>query len=777
MMFAERKEKVAESGVKLLKEMEAIACEMRTLIASMPPEDLIGYIYAQFMMHAASDSQDKDTVDTKDLVNDNQFLLEYVHAVLATDIAPKEISFDENKCSYLFSLSRDLRQKAMLYAIASSLDAKDSIFGPDTSTIEFHSKTAWVMLRGNRYQVLEEEFYRYVLSPHDDILKEVYGASGYEIAHGIQSMANAIRTGHTNAFEEMMMQFLEVQEIASQQKKNIEEVMESWMEENGEKLKSASQAASDMFRGGITNVSLHTGLPDKLLADLAYQRGEDTDFFAIGDFSGTPYRTLPARKKPLIKLDAGYYAVDPCFMRDAGYRALLHNLLQRKPEYKKEFEERQKAMSEGAFYDILRAQFPTANVYQEIYYKDPETNQWSENDTLILMDDVLFLIEAKAGAAATIASPATDFKRHAQSVQDLVIKAYKQCERFFNYLNSADEVVIYQLVSGKHRECGRIKASNYRVMLPIGLTVESFSPFSSFCKQLPQITPLLGKYGFVSMSIDDLFVLKRFLPSPGEFLHYMEVRQSFANVKNAFLYDEFDHLGSYITQNRFDLVSIEKLAKEKGSMLLWDGMSSVIDKSFEGLDWDTKPLPTQDFPKEVRDLLEALDSTRAPGWLAIDSHIRNYDAQTRSTLGNMLKRLGDSLDKHPARYFLIGNDEESLFVWMQNYENEIDWLKVNDKASSMALNIKDAARHNFVIVEVDSEGKYIKAFGINVIVPQVKTDENAHIFEDAERLMNSSGTESNFIMSSIKSEDYGKVGRNETCPCGSGIKYKKCHGR
>lgn len=204
-------------------------------------------------------------------------------------------------------------------------------------------------------------------------------------------------------------------------------------------------------------------------------------------------------------------------MRDAGYRALLHNLLQRKPEYKKEFEERQKTMSEGAFYDILRAQFPTANVYQEIYYKDPETNQWSENDTLILMDDVLFLIEAKAGAAATIASPATDFKRHAQSVQDLVIKAYKQCERFFNYLNSADEVVIYHLVSGKHRECGRIKASNYRVMLPIGLTVESFSPFSSFCKQLPQITPLLGKYGFVSMSIDDLFVLKRFLPSLGSF--------------------------------------------------------------------------------------------------------------------------------------------------------------------------------------------------------------------------------------------------------------------
>jgi hypothetical protein len=23
----------------------------------------------------------------------------------------------------------------------------------------------------------------------------------------------------------------------------------------------------------------------------------------------------------------------------------------------------------------------------------------------------------------------------------------------------------------------------------------------------------------------------------------------------------------------------------------------------------------------------------------------------------------------------------------------------------------------------------------------------------------------------------GKVGRNEPCPCGSGLKFKKCHGR
>ena len=28
-----------------------------------------------------------------------------------------------------------------------------------------------------------------------------------------------------------------------------------------------------------------------------------------------------------------------------------------------------------------------------------------------------------------------------------------------------------------------------------------------------------------------------------------------------------------------------------------------------------------------------------------------------------------------------------------------------------------------------------------------------------------------------KEEVVPKVGRNEKCPCGSGIKYKKCHGK
>ncbi|MDI5929023.1 YecA family protein [Rhizobium leguminosarum] len=770
-----------EAASTLLKDMEAIAARMRDLIVAMPAHELLGYLYAQHMMKSFAAARGKSAAAEADApalsIDDNQFLLEYVHAVLASDAAPEHTKFEKAACAELFTLGCKLKEKSMLFAMATSANTKDGLFGPDTANIEFHAKSSWVLLRGNRYQVLEGEFYSYVLAPHDDLLKEIYGVGSGEIAAGFQHMADAARTGQAHAIEKMITQFQQARAFAAEKGKPLKDVMAEWVAANADQSKATGQAIDDMFRGGVANVSRHTKLPATLLADLAYQRGEETEFFAAGDYAGTPYRTLPARKKPLIQLGTDYYAVDPCFTRDAGYRALLFNLLQRKPNYKKTFEDRQKTMSESAFADILSAQLPAAIVHQEVYYKDPVTKQWSENDTLILIDDVLFLVEAKAGAAATIASPALDFKRHAQSVQDLVIKAYKQCERFFNYLNSATEVPIYHLIDGKYEQCGLVRRADYRVMIPIGLTVESFSPFSTYTKDLPQIQPLLGKHPFFSMSIDDLFVLKRILPTPGQFAHYMEVRQAMAGIRGAHLFDEFDHLGAYLTKNRIDLETAVRMKEGQAHILVWDGMSHIVDRSFEGEDWDSRPLPVQEFPNEVLKLLGALDTTRAPGWLSAESRIRDFDEKGRQDLANMLQDMRKSLDQHPARYFIIAGEGEPLFVWVEQDGQATDWSKVNDKASAAAL----AARASNVVgvmATARANGCYQGATAFSVTVPTVRTEENAHIYEDAVRMAQPGRAIDLKASARVSKAAAGrKPARNAPCPCGSGAKFKRCHGR
>jgi hypothetical protein len=66
----------------------------------------------------------------------------------------------------------ELSSNAMFYAMASSQLSKASDFGEVSSTVEFHAKSAWTLIRGHRYQVLEEEFFRFVLAPHDEALRK-----------------------------------------------------------------------------------------------------------------------------------------------------------------------------------------------------------------------------------------------------------------------------------------------------------------------------------------------------------------------------------------------------------------------------------------------------------------------------------------------------------------------------------------------------------------------------------------------------------------------------
>ena len=71
----------------MLNEMERIASRMRTIIVSMPPEDLLGYIYYQSVRLAGvkneGSAEDEDSDGSIGEIDDFQFLLEYVHSVLA----------------------------------------------------------------------------------------------------------------------------------------------------------------------------------------------------------------------------------------------------------------------------------------------------------------------------------------------------------------------------------------------------------------------------------------------------------------------------------------------------------------------------------------------------------------------------------------------------------------------------------------------------------------------------------------------------------------------
>lgn len=758
-------------------QMETAAERLRSLILTQPLRTLLAYVQAQLLQQQIHAPEQEVGVGptVKEALKDMQFLLEMMHAAHAASPGPDEPrdddKFDEAVAEEIIACSRDLEQKVGSYAMLSSIVSSQTHFGPDTQSIEARAKFAWVLLRGNRYQQLEGEFYGYVLRSHDAMLRAVYGVGNTEIASGIQRIADVQRTGHLNALlalkslQEKFAREMEAPEGGNGEPDQA--AAKTWLAAHRREL---DEAFTDAMTGGTSNVTRHSGLPEALLTDLSCRPGTEPRFYADGPLRGTPFRTLPVRMRPLLELEGNHYALDPCMLRDGGYRGIVQALHQRCPGERQAIRTAQKEMCERAFVEVFAQQLRGAQVHHEVFYRIPDTKDWAEVDTLIVLEDVLIVIEAKSGAAATIASPATDFDRHAQAIRDLILGAHRQCTRFASHLAAAEEVPIHARREGAYVEVDRLRLSDYRLVLPICLTVESIAPFSAMAKTLPGVSLILDRHAFLSMAVDDLFVLRRFLPTTGALVHYLEVRQAAAADARIELYDELDNLGAYVTRNRYDQAYGKEADAHSVHFMAVDGASKPIDAYFEEITPDPERVPIQEMPNEMAELLAALDSQRPEGWLRMDGLLRDHGLEARTHIGAMLRDGRTAMATRSMRRGILTGDAEIL-LWFERIGHSSSRARVHEGAIGAAHAVR-ASSLNVLHVLLDSADAVanvhvdcVTARPVQAMSSTAKGDSK--VFEAS-------------LARHASQEDAAprrKTGRNEPCWCGSGIKFKRCHGQ
>jgi hypothetical protein len=716
-------------------EMEATCLALREAILLVDPEEILGFLWAQLLVGRMRDVKEgRDAPEPGELA-DVVFALEYVHATLSSD-AGREVASDgtDEPLKLVAALAAQARAQATAYSLVAARLIPAGIFGDETGGMAIQAMTAWINIRGHRYQGLEREFFAFILSGHDEALVQAYGVDSIAIASGIQDAVDATRFGHLRSVEAMQTELADVKAVMKSTGKSMEEVVDSLHANDAQRAKNASDAVQSLFFGGLVNVTRESKLPTALLDDLSFVRGEEHEFFADGELKGTPLRTLPARVKPLVLLNGQHYACDPNFLRDSAYRAIQRGLRARLPNDGEGWKNRQTQITERAFAAVFAKQLQHAEVIETVYYRDLGSGAWVENDVLILLDDVMLQIEAKAGVMA-MHSPELKFSSHVRAIQDLVVKARAQCERFLRYVASAEDVPIYALRDGQYVEVRRLRLGNYRLVVPIGLTVEAFTPFSSMCKRLPSMEPILGRFPFVSMSIDDLFVLTRLLPTAGELTHYLTVRQALAGMPQVFLHDELDHLGAYINQNRPDQTFAETLETEKPGLIAVDGMSKSIDTYFGDPDWQSKQPPKQHYPALLSDLLRSIDVARRDRYLAADSAIRNFGAKMREDADAMLKKLLPTLRKYPVRSFTLASEPPLMFWICREDATDADGdFREKAKAAAAALN---ALSCDVVLVNVTRGGRLDGASFASVAAPAEGESGYAAAQEQAAKLRSS----------------------------------------
>lgn len=718
------------SKAHVLADLKSTCSEIKALILTQYPQSLLGYLWSHIFLSVLSRTSDdaESLAPVSDDENTIVFAMEYVHAVTAADDSfPSEFkNADEASATSLLALCN----KAISLSFEYGFCATASLGATDRDKLEFQILSTWILIRGRRYPVLEEEFFSYVLAPHDDALKGIYGVGAVEIAKGIQTATNMQRQGIHDASESLRGLMAETEKAEGNQ--DLQAFLDSLGENDSAAFTAKARSAiEDLFIGGIFNLSKHTSLPDSLLADLAFKPGEDQSFFADGDFAGTPFRTLPARIKPLIQYGDQFYCCEPNLFRDSAYRSLQRAIIRRAPTYKEQWNLRQKELSENAFADVMRHCLRQANVLTEVYYPLPGGN-WAEADNVIIIDDVLIILECKARVEA-LRPPSENLDSHVSSIDRMLVDAYNQNKRTLEYLNSPGGAPIFQRSGGQYQEIGHIDLGKFRHVFPICLTLECYTPFSSALKELSGVTPILGKYHPIAFGVDDLMAMKYLFDKAGEFLHYLDVRQSLAATPEVLLFDEMDHVGAYISNNRVDLrVQDDFVGNQKADMVYLDGFDrDVLGPYFQSPNWPNGSPPSQKFPPVLEDILRALDRTIAPGWLAGDSALRDLGTDGRDQVEELFKRVAPNVFAKEWTHFAMAGQNTLVFVLSRS--DGVDRSELA-RAQAQAYGVAAGTPVQLFELSVAPNGRIVRATSSAVRAPSLIQTDYASILSEAERL-------------------------------------------
>lgn len=702
-------------------------------------------------------------------------MIDYVQSIIVSTPPSPDGSFDvgEEEWQKLRSDVAALFQTLTFsYPMAATAHRKNNHPGFDLAMEEFQvrAEMLWANVRGRRYQLHEREALLDTIMPHSDILELLFGIS----AEALVDELDKILVKLTHGLQDL---FVDLQDVRDRTLLRMEEVIregdvpdfESARErvfEDSELRDANSRVAGGLVGFDLFDVELNTGLPRNLLNELSYAPGEETEFFAPGAFVGWPLRVWPVMKRPFIRVDERIYCFDMFSLFDNFYRVLQRVIFRLAPEYRSAWNERQQAVSESLPFDYLSRLLPGATVHRPVYYRwkaGTGQTQWHEADGLLIYDDHLFIIEVKAGAF-TYTSPATDLPAHIESLRNLVLNPARQGTRFVDYLESADEVTIHD---ADHREIGKLCRGDFRQLTVCAITLDPFTEMAARAHHLRAVGIEIGSRPVWVLSIDDLRAYRDLFEEPLTFLHFVEQRVAAADSELVELTDELDHLGMYLTENHYSRYAAE-LRASADARFNFHGYRSDIDAYFSALiRGEAAERPRQSMPARIAEIVRQVSVKGKLGRAMLTSFLLDAAGDHRETISQAIDQaLLDHRQLGRVRpVSSYGEHAFTLFTWSPSVPRNVD-----EALSFTRAVVGQSGEGERLLIEIEcaESGAITDVHWTSVGLEGLSMHEKMRHQEAGRRLAQRR-------VNAARAR--GKIGVNSQCPCGSGRKYKRCHGR
>lgn len=753
-----------------VSEIDVLVASIAAQIVRLPPDRLLQrgwWEYSAMMVGLGG----RDAGDSEKLAAAR--MVDYVQSVIVST-KPEQYAPDVSEEDWI-KLNADVetlfRRLTLDYqmCLTAHRRAQDPQLDMQLEEFRFRAETLWLNIRGKRYQLHERQALLDVLAPHSDILLKLFGLDAAALAaefdkiltrltHSLMDIARDMKELHAKSMARL-------EELIPQHPELDFKALMAKVLEDGNLVAQRDKFAGAMFGLDLFDVGKNTILPKVMMDALSFSPGEDTEFFAPGEFAGWPLRIWPIMRRPFIRLNGSTYCFDIFSLFDNIYRVLRRIVVELEPAYKETWNERQQEATEELPFNYLLRLMPDARIYRPIYYRwkvGDGPAQWHEADGILIYEDHLFVVEVKGGAF-TYTSPANDLDAHLASLRALLQAPARQGSRFVDFLESAPEVSIADV---EHKEIARLRRSDFRHVTVCTITLDAFTALAARAQHLAPLGIDVGQRPLWSLSLDDLRVYAELFDNPLIFLHFVEMRVRASRSDRVDLNDEMDHFGMYLQENNYTQFAEE--LSENADKMQFDGYITPTNEYFNAvLVGDSPPKPRQTMPHRIAEIVDLLAASNEPHRAELSSFILDGAGDWRDTLSssieNALKENKELKRARPLSSF--GGMEMTQFVWSPDAPRNVASAVEHTRIVTLADN--NAVRR-LVEFEYDKDGKLFGAHLRHVTFVGLSDAEIKRLRAEGVALQQRR-------IASAQAKD--KIGRNDPCPCGSGKKWKKCHGQ